>query len=230
MNEVFENSMFFGMALTIFAYWLAVKLRKRFDNTILNPLLISGLIIIITLLVFRIDYETYAYGARTISNLLTPATVCLAVPLYRQIQVLRKNFAAVMIGIICGCGAHAAVMLAAAGFAVLRRELLVSLLSKSVTTSIALGVTEEIGGITAVTILGVMVAGLFGAILGPRLFVLFKVEEPVSQGLAMGTASHAVGTSKAMEMGDIQGAMSSLAIVVTGLLTVILAPIIYQYV
>lgn len=225
MNELLGDSLFFGMALSIFAYWAASRLRAKLQYAVLNPLLISSVFIIAALLLFHIDYETYAYGARSISNLLTPATVCLAVPLYRQLQVLKKNGAAVAAGIFCGCLAHAAVILGASYSILSKEKLVLSILSKSVTTAIALGVTEELGGIPAVTILGVMIAGLLGAILGPYLMKLLRIEEPVSQGLAMGTASHAIGTSKAMEMGELQGAMSSLAIVVTGLLTVLLAPL-----
>ena len=194
----------------------------------MNPLLIATIIVIAVLLLCDIDYETYNQGAQYITMFLTPATICLAVPLYRQIEVLKKNVAAIIVSILCGCIAHVLIIVGIANLFGVEDVLTISFLPKSVTTPIALGISNEIGGIQAVTAVGVCIAGILGAVIGPVIFKIFRITEPVAQGLGMGAPSHAVGTSKALEMGEIQGAMSSLAIVVTGILTVIIVPIFVQ--
>lgn len=230
MNEILSDSVFFGFAISVISYWIGTVIRKKWDVPIFNPLLLASIFVIAFLLIFDIDYEVYNNGAKYITFLLTPATVCLAVPLYRQLQVLKHNLPAVLIGLSCGCLAHAGVVLALSKLLNLKKELLLSTLPKSVTTPIALGVSGEIGGVIPVTVAGVMIAGLMGAVIGPLILKLFHIKEPVAQGLAIGAASHAVGTSKALEIGEIQGAMSSLAIVVTGILTVIVVPIVASFV
>ena len=226
MQEYLSNSIFFGVFLTIFVYQMAVLLQKKTKITLLNPLLVSMIVIIAFLSVTGIPYETYEQGARLIGSFLTPLTVCLAVPLYRQMRVLKDNVAAVLISIACGCVAHAATMIALAKLLGVENILRDSLMSKSVTTAIALGVTEELGGIQGVTIIGVLVAGIMGAVVGPAVLRLVKVDHPVAFGLGIGAGSHAIGTSKALEIGEVQGAMSSLAIVVTGVMTVVMVPVI----
>ena len=224
MQEYFANSIFFGIFLTIFMYQIGAAIQKKWPLPIFNPLLISMFAIIGILVVTKIPYETYEQGAKFIGNLLTPLTVCLAVPLYRQLKVLKENIAAVLISIICGCLAHIATMLVLAKVLGVEDVLRNSVLGKSVTTAIALGVTNELGGIQGITIIGVVVAGVMGPLVGPTVLRLARVKNPVAFGLGMGSASHAIGTSKALEIGEVEGAMSSLAIVVTGILTVIIVP------
>lgn len=226
MQEYLANSIYFGVFLTIFVYQLAAAIQKKWPLPILSPLLVSMLIIMGFLYVTDIPYETYQQGAKYIGDFLTPLTVCLAVPLYRQIRVLKENIAAIVISIICGCLAHIATILLLASVMGLDELLRNSLFGKSVTTAIALGVTNELGGIQGVTIIGVTVAGILGGVIGPTVLRFIKVKEPIAFGLGMGSASHAIGTSKALEIGEVQGAMSSLAIVVTGLLTVLIVPIV----
>lgn len=230
MNNVLLSSTFFGVTISLVTYFFGMFLRKKFNYAIINPLLISTILTIVFLLIFDVDYETYNQGAQYLSVFLTPVTICLAVPLYRQIQVLKKNMVAVIVGISCGVIAHALTIVALAKLFGIDKVLTLSVLSKSVTTPIAVGISNELAGIEAVTIMGVMVAGMMGAVLGPVVCKIFRIKEPVAQGLGIGSASHAVGTSKALEMGEIQGAMSSLAIVVTGILTVIVAPIAAKFV
>lgn len=226
MNEILKDSAYFGFFLTLFAYWAGVKIKNRWKMALLNPLLIALILVIGVLVAFRIDYDTFNAGAQYISYLLTPATVCLALPLYRQIRVLKEHWAAVVTGLVSGC-------VTSLGLAVLFAELLKvdpviarSLLPKSITTAIAMGVTEELGGISAVTVAVVILTGVAGAVIATGVFKLFKIKDPVAQGLALGASAHAIGTSKALELGELQGAMSSLAIVATGILTVILAPVV----
>lgn len=224
INEMLSESLFFGMILSLLAYKIGFEIQKKYKKVFLNPLLIAIVLVIVFLLITGISYETYQYGAKYLSYFLTPVTVCLAVPLYKQMETLKKNMAAILISIAIGCVTHAGVLIAITTMFKMDKQLLMSVMSKSVTTAIALGVTNEIGGIQGITVIGVMVAGISGAVVGPTLLKLFHITEPVAQGLAMGSASHAIGTSKAIELGEIQAAMSSLAIVVTGILTVIIVP------
>ena len=224
LNELLGGSLFFGITLTLIAYRIGFAIQKKWKKVFLNPLLISIILIIGVLAVTGISYETYKYSAKYLSYFLTPVTVCLAVPLYRQLQVLKENMAAVIISIALGCLVHAGMLIAIAMMFRMENQLLFSLMPKSITTAIALGVSNEIGGIQGITVVGVIIAGISGAVLGPILLKIFHIEEPVAQGLAMGSAGHAIGTSKAIELGEIQAAMSSLAIVVTGILTVVIVP------
>ena len=230
INELVADSVFFGMILSLAAYKVGFEIQKKYKKVFLNPLLISIVIIIGILTTAGIDYETYQQGAKYLSYFLTPVTVCLAVPLYKQLQVLKENVVAVMISIFLGCLSHAGILIAIAALFHMENQLLFSLMPKSITTAIALGVTNELGGIQGVTVIGVMIAGISGAVVGPSILKAVGVKEPIAQGLALGSASHAIGTSKAVEMGEIQAAMSSLAIVVTGILTVVIVPWIASFI
>lgn len=227
MREFIENCSFFGITLTFVIFMILEGIRRKFKikTPFFSPLLISSAIIIVILLVFNIDYDVYNKSTQYVTYWLTPLTISLAVPLYRRVKELKDNLAAVIISIIMGCIGHAAILI---GFTILfgiSPLLFHSVLPKSVTTAIALGLSDKIGGMASVTVVGVTISGLTGAVFGPLVLKLCKIKEPVAQGLAMGTASHAIGTSKAMEFGEVQGAMSSLAIVVTGILSVIIVPI-----
>ena len=198
VNELLSGSLFLGMIVSLAAYKIGVEIQKKWKKVYLNPLLIAVILIVVFLLITGISFETYQYGAKYLSYLLTPVTVCLAVPLYKQIEILKKNFVAVIISIAIGCVTHAGVLIAITAMFKMDKQLLMSVMSKSVTTAIALGVTSEIGGIQGITVIGVMTAGIAGAVVGPSLLNLFHITEPVAQGLAIGSASHAIGTSKAI--------------------------------
>ncbi len=226
MSECLVNSAYFGIALSLLAYWVGLNIFEKVKRSVANPILIASALIIAILLIFGIDYETYNQSASFLTYFLTPATVCLAVPLYRQFQVLRNNLEAVLMGIFSGCLACMVVILGLCMLFAFDLQLTASIMPKSITTAIALGLSEELGGIPGVTVVCVMISGIFGACIASKLFKVLKIEEPVAQGLAAGTASHAIGTSKALQMGEIQGAMGSVAIVVTGIITVLAAPIV----
>ena len=230
MNDLLLSSTFFGVSISLLTYFFGMFLRKKFDYAIVNPLLISAILTIAFLLVFDVDYATYNQGAQYLSVFLTPATICLAVPLYRQLQVLKQNIVTVIVPISCGVIAHAITLISLSKLFDVEEILTLSLLSKSVTTPIAVGICHELNGIEVVTIMGVMIAGIIGAVFGPIVCNLLKIKEPIAQGLGIGSASHAIGTSKALEMGELQGAMSSLAIVVTAILNVIVVPFVAQFV
>lgn len=226
MNEFLLNSTYFGIVLSLLCYWIALKISAKVKSTLCNPLLVASAMIIAVLLVLKVDYSTFDKGASYLTYFLNPATVCLAVPLYRQFQVLKSNMKAILLGIAAGC---IACMITIVGLSMafsFTPQLTASVLPKSITTAIAIGLSEEIGGISAITVACVVITGIFGACTASTFFKLFKIEEPVAQGLATGASAHAIGTSRALELGEIQGAMSSLAIVVTGIMTVILVPIV----
>ena len=188
-------------------------------------MLISIILTIIVLAVGHIDYDVYYSGAKYLNWLLTPATVCLAIPLYEKIDVLKSNWKAIAAGIISGVLASLVFVLAISAIFGLTHAEYVTFLPKSITTAIGMGVTEELGGYTDLTAAVIIVTGILGNLLAPVLCKLFRITEPVAKGIAIGTSSHAMGTAKAMEMGEVEGAMSSLSIAIAGLLTVIGASI-----
>ena len=225
MAVFFQESLFTGVTLSLVAYMVGVFLKKKFKSGIFNPLLISIIITIVVLLVSGVDYEIYNEGAKYLSWLLTPATVCLAIPLYEQWELLRKNYKAVMLGLLAGVVTSLCTVLVLCYVLKLSHEEYVTLLPKSITTAIGMGVSEELGGYVTITVAVIVVTGVIGNILGELICKVFKIEEPISKGLARGCAAHAIGTAKAIEMGEIEGAMSGLAIAVSGILTVVMAPL-----
>lgn len=223
--EFFENSLFFGAAVSLVAYEIGLLLKKKFKLAIFNPLLIAILCVMAVLMILDVDYGTYNEGGQYISYLLTPATVCLAVPLYRQISLLRKNLKAVIAGILSGVLASMVSVLILAKLFGLSHEEYVTLLPKSITTAIGMGVSEELGGIVTITVAVIIITGVLGNMIAEVICKAAKIEEPIAKGLALGTSAHAIGTAKAMEMGEVEGAMSSLAIAVAGLVTVVAASV-----
>ena len=229
MSEFFEGSVYFGVLISLATYGVGVLLKRRFKLGLLNPLLIAIVLTIFILVVFRIDYETYNEGAKYISYLLTAATICLAVPLYEQFELLKKHSRAVIAGICSGVITSLCSVLALAIIFHLDYASYVTFLPKSITTAIGMSVSEELGGNVAVTVVVIVMTGVLGNIFAEGICKLFKIEDPVAKGIAIGTASHAIGTSKAMEMGKVEGAVSSLSIVVAGILTVIGANIFAKF-
>ncbi len=220
INELFKNSMYAGVVLSLMAYLAGTVLKKRFKSGIFNPLLISIIITIVVLLVGNVDYEVYNKSAKYISWFLTPATVCLAIPLYERWDLLKKNWKAVMAGIVSGVITSLTTVFVLSAVMGLSHEEYVTLLPKSITTAIGMGVSEELGGYVTITVAVIVVTGVLGNIIGESVCRIFRIKEPISKGLALGSASHAIGTAKAMELGETEGAMSSLAIAVSGILTV----------
>ena len=225
MKDLFQTSMFAGVTLSLLAYLAGLLLKKKFKLGIFNPLLISIILTIIVLVCAHIDYDTYNKGAVYLSWFLTPATVCLAIPLYEQWQLLKRNVKAVMLGITAGVLTSLTTVFVLSKLMGLTHQEYVTMLPKSITTAIGMGVSEELGGYVTITVAVIVVTGVIGNILGEFICKLFRITEPISKGLALGSSSHAIGTAKAIEMGEVEGAMSSLAIAVTGILTVVLASV-----
>ena len=221
MKTFLTDSIFFGAILSLAAYEAGLLLKRRFKLAILNPLLIGIICVMAVLALLHVDYKEYNKGAGYISYFLTPATVCLAVPLYQQVSLLKKNLKAVAAGILSGVLASLISVLALSKLLGLNHQQYVTLLPKSITTAIGMGISEELGGIVTITVSVIIITGILGNMIAEWVCRIFKIREPIAKGLALGTASHAIGTAKAMEMGPVEGAMSSLAIAVAGLLTVI---------
>lgn len=225
MKEMIVSTQFFGAVLSLGCYFIGMELKKKFKFGLFHPLLVSVILVMLILFVFDIDYEHYIIGGKYIGYLLTPTTICLAIPLYRQLELLKKNFLAVGLGVLSGVAASGVCIFVLSRVFQFENEIYVSMLPKSITTAIAVGVVQELGGITNITIVAVLITGIVGSVVAEGLCKVLRITEPIAKGLAMGTAAHAVGTSKALEIGEAEGAMSSLAIVVAGLMTVVIAPL-----
>lgn len=219
-TEIFESSVFFGVFISLASYTFGIWLKKRTGWALANPLLVAIVLVVATLSLLGISYESYAKGAGIINYLLTPATICLAVPLYQQVELLKKNLKAVLYGICAGVLSSLVCILLLALLFHFDHASYVTFLPKSITTAIGLGVSEELGGYVSVSVVSIIITGVLGNIFAEKFLKLLRISEPIAKGIAIGTSSHAVGTAKAMEMGAVEGAMSSLSIVVSGILTV----------
>ena len=220
MREFLSDSVFFGVLVSIVTYECGVLLKQKWKLAIFNPLLLSVLAVMGLLTAFKIDYKIYYEGAKYLSYLLTPATVCLAVPLYEKIGLL-KQYAGILSGVLTSLVS----ILACAFLFGFTHEQYVTLLPKSITTAIGMGISEELGGMVTITVAVIIITGVLGNMSAELVLRLFRIEDPVAKGIAVGSASHAIGTVKAMEIGEVEGAMSSLSIAVAGLLTVVGASI-----
>lgn len=219
MKELITSNLFFGLALTLIAYNLALYIRKKTNLMILNPLLVSIILVVFIILVGDIEYENYKIGSSYISNLLTPTTVCLAVPLYENLTILKRDKMAIMAGIISGILSSAFTILPLTYLFSLDKVDYITLLPKSITSAIGMVLSEQFGGIVPVTVISIVITGIIGAILSDAVFKLFKITDPEAQGIALGASAHAMGTSQAFEKSALHGACSSLALAVSGILT-----------
>ena len=227
MKETVFSSPFFGITISIVAYSIGVWLNKKTKMALINPLLISYVIIIPLLILLNIPLEWYKRGGDIINMFLSPATAVLAITVYRQRKLLKDHILSVIVGSIAGSLTSLLVVYALCRLLLMPDEITVSMLPKSITTPMAIAVSESLGGIEAVTVLAVIITGISGNILGPILIKVFRIKNKIAQGMAMGAASHAVGTSKAIELGEVQGALSSIALVMSGIITVILSLIFF---
>ena len=226
MNEFLSQLPLFSLVLTIGAYQIGLFFQRKCKTPLCNPLLISVALVVGVLLVTGFSVETYQADMKIFSWLITPATVALAVPLYQQLQKLRKNLPAILAGVSAGAVTGLFSVLGLCLLFSLDRQTTVSLLPKSITTAIAIALSQQNGGIEALTSLVIAFTGIFGCITGAGLCKLLKLDHPIAQGVAFGTSAHVIGTSKASERGPIQGAVSSLSLVIAGILTAILFPLV----
>ena len=223
MSDLYElfASPFFGISLSVIAFWIGIRIQKKTGLVACNPLIIAIVLIVGVLLVFHIPYESYNVGGSLINLFLAPATACLAVSIYTRVELLKKNWLPILVGCAVGAVTSMGSVYGLCRLFRLDESITAALLPKSVTTPIAVSISGAHGGITSITVVAVILTGILGSILAPTLIRLFRVEDPMTAGLAIGACSHAVGTSKAIELGETEGAMSGLAIGVCGILTVV---------
>ena len=223
MSNFLSNSIFFGVLLCLLSYQAGIFLRQKTKIAAFNPLLISIIIVIFVLVMFNIKFEDFYKGSKYISFLLTPATVALAIPLYSKLALLKSNFKAIMSGLIAGVLTSLISIFVMSLLFGLSHENYVSMLPKSITTAIGIGVSEELGGVSTITTAVIIVTGVFGNVSADIVYKVFNITNPIAKGIGLGSSAHAIGTSKALEMGETEGAMSSLSIAVAGIITVIFA-------
>ena len=225
MTDYLSQSVFFGTVITLAAYEVGLYCKKKWRLALFNPILIASILVIGILVIFQIPYAAYSSGAKLLSSLLTPATVCLAIPLYEQLELLKKNVLAILAGIVSGVLTSVTlVLLFALAFHFSHGEY-VTFLPKSVTTAIGMGVSEQMGGNVSITVVVIVLTGVLGNLLAEPVCRLLSITNPIAKGIAIGSASHAIGSAKAMELGQVEGAMSGLSIAVSGILTVFAAAV-----
>lgn len=230
MGEFLTSLPLFCLVLTIGAFQIGLWCQKKANSALCNPILIGAALVGVVLVTTGIDPETYQEGASGLSWLLTPATVCLALPLYRQLKVLKKSLPAILIGVAAGTAVSLTTIMLLCTLWQLGRQLSVSLLPKSITTAMGMVLSGQNGGIPALTSVAILITGILGNLLGPFLCKILKLTDPISQGVAYGTASHIIGTSRASEIDPLAGAVSSLSLVVSGILTALLFPLLCTFV
>lgn len=230
MKELLCDSVFFGVLISVVTYEMGVFIKKKWKLAIFNPLLLSVLSVMGILVLLQVDYDVYYEGAKYLSYLLTPATVCLAVPLYEKYELLKQYAGAILGGILAGVLTSLVSILACAWVFGFTHEQYVTMLPKSITTAIGMGVSEELGGMVTITVAVIIITGVLGNMMAEMVLKVFHIEEAVAKGIAIGSSSHAIGTVKAMELGEVEGAMSSLSIAVAGLLTVVGASVFAEFI
>lgn len=221
MMETIYSSPYFGVALSVIMFGIGVKIQQKTKSALCNPLIIAIVLVIGVLLLFKIPYDSYNVGGEIINMFLAPATACLAVSIYTKLSILKKYWLPIIVGCIAGSIASMCSVYGMCRLFNLDESLTMAMLPKSVTTPIAVGVAQAHGGVVPVTVVAVIFTGILGSILAPLLIRVFHVRDSVAAGLAIGACSHAVGTSKAIEIGEVEGAMSGLAIGICGIVTVL---------
>lgn len=223
MTEFFSIGIL-PVVLTLAAYQAGLLCQKKLKLPIFNPILVAMILVIVTLKLTGMETARYQSGVTQMSWLMTPATICLAIPMYEQFQALRSNLKAIAIGVAAGALSCLAIIGAAALVLHYDRNLMVSLLPKSITAAMGVPLCQLLGGTPSITTLGISVTGICGNMFGAAFCKLFRITDPIAQGVAFGTGSHVIGTAKASELNPLTGAVSSLSLVVAGLLTAVLLP------
>lgn len=228
MYNVFDTEIF-GVILTILFFNIGIYIQKKTNKPIFNPLLIAILGIILFLSITKISYESYKLGGDRINFFLGPVTIVLAVPLYKQFDLFKKYLLEILIGISCGVVVSFISIKLIGHFTNADVDIINSLIPKSITTPMGISLTKTLNGVEAITVVSIILTGILGAIISPIVFKIGKINNPVAKGIALGTSAHALGTTKALEMGEVEGAMSGLSIGISGIITVILIPIIINF-
>lgn len=227
MKEIVTSPVF-GVLISIIAYEIGALIKQKFKLSIFNPLLISIILLVVFLMKFNIKYDDYNNGGQVISFFLAPATVALALPLYKKFSLFKKNALPIIVGILCGSISGMICVIVLSKLFGFSSKLTKSLMPKSITTPIGMALAKQLGGISSIAVVAIIITGILGSIIGPFLYKILKINDKVAMGIAMGSSSHAVGTAKALEIGEAEGAMSSLTIAISGITTVIIAPILWN--
>ena len=227
--NILTNNVLFGIVLSLIAFEIGLYIYRKTNISFFNPLLIAIGLVICFLLSFNIDFEIYNKGAQFINMFLGPCTVVLAIPLYKQIELLKEHYTSIIIGILVGSIIGIFSIIGLSYILNLDGDIIKSLIPKSVTTPIGIEISSELGGLVPITVLAIVITGIFGAVMGPTICRIFRITDPVAVGISLGTAAHAVGTSKAIELGETEGAMSGLSVGVAGIITVFIAPLSYHF-
>ena len=230
MTEFLTGSSYFCVCLTVLAFSFGSFVQKKYRLAFLNPILIGAILVMAVLLVLDIPNETYQTGCRVLSFLLTPATICLAISFYEQFQALKKHLVAVCAGVLAGTVCSLGSIWLLSNLFSLTRPLTIALLPKSITTAIGAPLSQELGGIAAVTTAAIAVTGIFGNIIGPTLCKLLRLDDEIARGVAFGTSAHVIGTARASELSQLTGAVSSLSLTIAGIATTVLLSFLSQFV
>jgi predicted murein hydrolase (TIGR00659 family) len=217
------------VTITLLLYALVNRLYRRIHFFLFNPLILATVLVVIVFWLAGIDYDTYNNGGRIITFFLGPATVALGVPLYKQLPVIKTNIRPILLGVLTGSVTALVTTLVIAKALGAGKYTLYSIAAKSATMPIALGITEKLGGNDKLIVFAVAVTGIFGGMVGPEVLKLFRVKNRIAVGIGIGTASHAGGTSRAIQVGEVEGSMSGAAIVLTGLVTALIAPVLVRW-
>lgn len=229
MNDLLTSSSYLCVVLTLAAFAFSSALQKKTKLAILNPILVSAALVMVVMALLDIPNDVYQKGNAILSFLLTPATICLAIGFYQQFQSLKHHLGAIVLGVLAGSVCSLGLIYVMCGLFGLERAVLCSLLPKSITTAIGSVLSEEIGGIAAVATFAIAITGTFGNIIGPALCKLFRIQDPIAQGVAFGTSAHVIGTAKATEISSLAGAVGSLSLTIAGLITVVLLSFVAQF-
>jgi len=229
MNDLITSPVF-GVLASLIAYEIGIYIKRKGKLSIFNPLMLAIIILIVFLQKFHIKYEDYNNGGQIISFFLYPATVALALPMYKKFALFKENAIPILVGILGGAivGFASVVLLSKVfGFTDI---LIKSLIPKSITTPIGIALSRQLGGLSSITVVAIIMTGIIGSICGPLLYKIFKIKDEVALGIAMGASSHALGTARAMEIGETQGAMSGLTMAISGIVAVLLYPALWKVV
>lgn len=221
--DFLNSSVFFGTVLSLLAYFLGIYIKKTIKKNWFNPFLFAVILVIVILLIFKIPYKTFYNSSKYLDFLLTPATVCFAIPLYEKTHILKKNFKAIAIGILTGVITSLSCIWAAAKIFGFTHNEYVTMLPKSVTVAIGMDLSKSLGGYTGITVAVITITGITGSVLCPFLCKIFKIQSSVAKGVGIGSCSHILGTSEAYNLGETEGAVSSLSLVIAGIFTVFAA-------
>ncbi|MBU3177854.1 LrgB family protein [Clostridium estertheticum] len=227
MNDLITSPVF-GVISSLIAYEIGLYIKKKGRLSIFNPLMIAVIILILFLTKLHIKYEDYNKGGQIISFFLFPATVALALPMYKKFVLFKENATPILIGIFSGAISGFISVVFLSKIFGLTDVLIESLMPKSITTPIGIALSKQLGGLQSITVVAIIITGIIGSIGGPLLYKIFKINDKVALGIAMGASSHALGTARAMEIGEVEGAMSGLTMAISGVVTVLLYPLLWK--